>query len=472
MFGFDFGSLSSGLVLALIACLIMTFIFEFVNGFHDTANAVATVIYTKTLKPVYAVIWSGLCNFAGVLFSYYVLGLGAAVKIASLLPVESLMTQSSSQAAAMVLAVLLGAIIWNLGTWYFGIPCSSSHTLIGSLLGVGLVYSTLPENAAHATVNWAEAFKIGQALLFSPLFGFSMAVILMFVLRSVIQSEGKKGLFKEPPSGDNPPPLWIRLILTTTCTLVSFFHGMNDGQKGLGLLMVTLISFMPLNYSLSPKFDPAVAEQKLTTIQQNLPTDVSSTYAPKELKLVFQTIEDLKIDIKTANDVKSRLGIRKRLNILDKNIKTLLEEPNVIPNEAARKIIKKETSSLTTLTHYVPNWAIALISIALGLGTMIGWKRIVVTIGEKIGKRHMTYAEGATAELVAATTIGLASAYSLPVSTTHVLSSGVAGAMVASKGVKNLQRGTIANITLAWVLTLPATILLSGGLYLLFRLFA
>lgn len=472
MFGFDFGSLSSGLIIAFAVVLIMTFAFEFVNGFHDTANAVATVIYTKTLKPVHAVIWSGLCNFMGVLSSSYFLGLGAAVKIANLLPVESLMTQSSSQAAAMVLAVLLGAIIWNLGTWYFGIPCSSSHTLIGALLGVGLVYSTLPENDAHATVNWAKAIEIGQALLFSPMFGFAMAVVLMFVFRSVIQGEGKKALFKEPPSGDNPPPFWIRILLVSTCTLVSFFHGMNDGQKGLGLLMVALISFMPLNYSLSPNFDPSVADQKLTLIQQNLPTDVTSTYAPKELRMVFLTIEDLKTDIKTANDVKSRLGIRKRLNILDKNVKTLLDEPNIITNEAARKIIKKETSSMTALTHYVPNWAIALISIALGFGTMIGWKRIVVTIGEKIGKRHMTYAEGATAELVAATTIGLASLYSLPVSTTHVLSSGVAGAMVASKGVKNLQRGTIANIALAWVLTLPASIILSGGLYLLFRLFA
>ena len=470
MFGSATVSLSSGIWAAFGVCLVMTFFFEFVNGFHDTANAVATVIYTKTLKPVHAVIWSGICNCLGVLFSSYFLGLSVATKIANLLPVEAVLSQSVAQAACMILAVLCGAIVWNLGTWYLGIPCSSSHTLIGAILGVGLVFSTLPENTTHSTVDWAEAVKIAEALLFSPLFGFSLAVLLMFILRSVMQTESRKAIFKRPVV-DKPPPLWIRAILVTTCTLVSFGHGSNDGQKGLGILMLALISFMPLQYALSPKFEAQNADHALTLIQQNLPTDVSSTYAPKELKLVGQNIDDLKQDIKTANDLKSRLNIRKRLGLLTKNINTLLDEPNVISNYEARKIIKNETASLTPLSHYVPNWAIALISIALGLGTMIGWKRIVVTIGEKIGKRHMTYAEGATAEVIAATTIGLATFYGLPVSTTHVLSSGVAGAMVASKGVKNLQRGTIANIALAWVLTLPASILLAGGFYLLFRLF-
>ncbi len=470
MFGLETVSLSSGLWAAFGVCLIMTFFFEFVNGFHDTANAVATVIYTKSLKPVYAVVWSGIWNCLGVLFSSYFLGLTVASKIAGLLPVEAVLSQSTAQAACMIMAVLCGAIVWNLGTWYLGIPCSSSHTLVGAILGVGLVFSTLPENTTHSSVNWAEAVKIGEALLFSPLFGFSLAVLLMFVLRSVIQSGSRKAIFK-PPVDDIPPPLWIRAILVTTCTLVSFGHGSNDGQKGLGVLMLALISFMPLQYSLSPQFEGQNAELALTTIQQNLPTDVESTYAPKELKLVGQNIEDLKQDIKTSTNLKTRLNIRKRLGLLEKNIKTLLDEPNVITNIQARNIIKKETDSLTKLSHYVPNWAIALISIALGLGTMIGWKRIVVTIGEKIGKRHMTYAEGATAEIIAATTIGLATFYGLPVSTTHVLSSGVAGSMVASKGVKNLQRGTIANIALAWILTLPASILLAGGFYLLFRLF-
>jgi phosphate/sulfate permease len=471
MFGLDAATLSTGLMIAFFACLIMTFFFEFVNGFHDTANAVATVIYTKTLQPVQAVVWSGIWNFLGVLFSSW-LGFEVAMKIANLLPVEAVMSQAPAQSAAMVLAALMGAIIWNLGTWYFGIPCSSSHTLIGSLLGVGLVFSMLPENTEKVGVNWSEAIKIGNSLLFSPLFGFSMAIFLMFILRASIRSEGKKAIFKEPQP-DARPPLWIRGILITTCTLVSFFHGQNDGQKGLGLLMVALMTFMPLQYSLSPNFDAAKTQASLTTIQQALPADqINNQFAPKELGKTVETIELLKQDIATANDVKSRLSIRKRINLLTKNVKAILDEPNIIKDQNARSIIKKEVKSLSELTHYVPTWAIALISVALGLGTMIGWKRIVVTIGEKIGKRHMTYAEGATAEIIAAGTIGLSSQFGLPVSTTHILSSGVAGAMVASKGVKNLQKSTITNIALAWVLTLPATIIISGGLYLLFRLFA
>lgn len=465
-----FGSLSSGLAFAFIACMVMVFFFEFVNGFHDTANAVATVIYTKSLEPVQAVVWSGLWNFFGVIVSSY-LGLEVAMKIANLLPVEAIMSQDPSHSAAMVLAVLGGAIIWNLGTWYFGIPCSSSHTLIGSLLGVGLVFSTLPENQAKVGVNWEEATKIGSALLFSPLFGFSMAIVLMFVLRSAIRGE-KKAIFKEPEA-DAKPPLWIRGILITTCTLVSFFHGQNDGQKGIGLLMVALMTFAPMQYSLSPNFDVQKVQTTLSHIQAALPTaDPNNQFAPKELAKTFETIELLKQDIANANDIKSRLSIRKRINILTKNMKTLVAEPNIITDSKMRKEIKEEVKALSNYTHYAPIWAIAMISIALGIGTMIGWKRIVVTIGEKIGKRHMTYAEGATAELIAASTIGLSSQFGLPVSTTHVLSSGVAGAMVASKGTKNLQRGTIANIALAWVLTLPVTVILSGGLYLLFRMFA
>ena len=471
MFGLEVSALSSGLFIVFMLCLVMVFVFEFVNGFHDTANAVATVIYTKTLKPTHAVIWSGFLNFLGVFTSSFI-GFKVAMGIANLLPVESIMLQSAGSSAAMILAVLCGAIVWNLGTWYFGIPCSSSHTLIGSLLGVGLVFSTLPENVTQAGVDWGKAKDIGMSLLVSPLFGFTMAIVLMFILRSSMRTEDKKMIFKEPPA-DERPPIWIRAILITTCSLVSFFHGQNDGQKGIGLLMVALMTFMPLQYSLSPSFDAQKVEQSLSIIQQNLPVgEVNNSLAPKELGQAVKTIEILKGDITNTGDIKARLSIRKRINLLDKDMKKFLDEPNVIKDEAARKAIKHEIKTLTGYTQYVPFWSIMLISVALGLGTMIGWKRIVVTIGEKIGKRHMTYAEGATAEIIAAMTIGLSTYYGLPVSTTHVLSSGVAGSMVASKGVKNLQKGTITSIALAWVLTLPATIILSGAFYLLFRMFA
>jgi PiT family inorganic phosphate transporter len=397
------------------------------------------------------------------------------MKIATLVPIEALMGQTIAQAAAMMLAILLAAVIWNLATWYVGIPCSSSHTLIGSLLGAGMVFSMLPENTHHVGINWAEAGKIGSALLFSPAFGFTMAISFMFILRMLISNKEKRQqLFKEPEP-DAVPPMWIRAILVTTCTLVSFFHGQNDGQKGLGLLLVTLMTFAPLQYALTPDFNADKINKSLTEIQTQLQSkEVAAGLAPKEMAKLSESIELLKQDIAVAqpNDVKSKLNIRKRIGILNKNIKTVLEETNVITDKKAREILKKESKSVGKTTQHVPFWGLICISLALGFGTMIGWKRIVVTIGEKIGKRHMTYAEGATAELIAATTIGLASQFGLPVSTTHVLSSGIAGSMVASKGVKNLQRGTVSNIALAWVLTLPATVLLSGGLFLLFRLFA
>ncbi|MBK8562121.1 MAG: inorganic phosphate transporter [Saprospiraceae bacterium] len=462
LFGIDLG-LSTALIALLIITILIVCIFEFVNGFHDTANAVATVIYSGSLKPTTAVVWSGIWNFLGVITSSYFFGMAVAVKIANLLPVEALMGQDLHHSIAMVISVLVAAIIWNVGTWYFGIPCSSSHTLIGSLLGVGIAFSLMPENVENVGVNWKEASKIGQSLLISPAFGFSMAVVLMFILRQVIKD---KKIFKEPEPGTTPPN-WIRGILIFTCTLVSFFHGSNDGQKGIGLLLIALMTFMPLKFALSPDFQPATANASLTKIYDALPTDV----ALPELSKAKETIEKLQADIAKHDpkSVKERLSLRKRFTILKKNMEALLAVPYVISNEENRKVISHEVKDLGKYTSYVPTWAIVVISLSLGIGTMIGWKRIVVTIGEKIGKRHMTYAEGATAELIAASTIGLASQFGLPVSTTHVLSSGVAGAMVASKGVKNLQGGTIKNIALAWLLTLPVTVILSGLLYFILR---
>ena len=463
--------LATGVAVLFVICIVIVFAFEFVNGFHDTANAVATVIYTGTLKPTQAVVWSGIINFLGVLTSVWLFGMSVAFKIAALLPLEALMDQSLGQAIAMVLAVLIAAVAWNLGTWYLGIPCSSSHTLIGSILGVGMVFSFLPENSKHVGINWEEAAKIGNALLFSPAFGFSMAIVLMFILRSVVKN---KAIFKEPEEGSRPP-VWIRAILITTCTLVSFFHGSNDGQKGVGLLFIILMVFMPLQHALSPEFTPEAAMQTLTNIQAALPNkDQPEADVFKEISKTSETIETLKADIAVLSptDVKGRLAIRKRMSFMIKNLKVLKDEPNAISDASARKVLSKEMKNIEKYTNHIPMWCMIMISLALGLGTMIGYQRIVVTIGEKIGKRHMTYAEGATAELIAASTIGLSSYFGLPVSTTHVLSSGVAGSMVASKGVKNLQSGTIKNIALAWVLTLPATIILSGGFYLLFRLFA
>ena len=459
--------LSTGIAILFILCIFFVCIFEFINGFHDTANAVATVIYTKSLKPVPAVIWSGIWNFLGVIVSSY-WGLKVAMNIANLLPLDALMSGDTMQSVLMIISVLLAAMVWNLGTWYIGIPCSSSHTLIGSLLGVGLAYSMLPGNESNSGVNWAEASKIGKSLLLSPAFGFTMSIVLMFLLRSIVRN---KAIFKEPTE-DSRPPTWIRGILITTCTLVSFFHGQNDGQKGIGLLWIILIVFMPLKFALSPDFDQQRVLTTLSNIQAALPTEeYKSSVFYKEIGITNETIEYLKQDIAQGDmkAIKTRIAIRKRITFLTKNLKVLVDEPNAVEN-SKKRLIKDEISSLDKNVQFIPFWAVLLISLSLGAGTMIGWKRIVITIGEKIGKKHMTYAEGATAELIAASTIGIASQFGLPVSTTHVLSSGVAGSMVASKGIKNLQNGTIKNIVLAWLLTLPVTIVLSGGMFYIFYL--
>ncbi|MFZ5973192.1 MAG: inorganic phosphate transporter [Bacteroidota bacterium] len=456
----------------LVICLVAACAFEFVNGFHDTANAVATVIYTNSMKPWVAVIWSGFFNFLGVLLG----GVGVAMGIVNLLPVESLVDQNVAHSISMVMALLLSAIFWNLLTWYLGIPCSSSHTLIGSILGVGLAYSLLPD-AGAAAVNWSKAKEIGLSLLISPLFGFSMTIILMFLIRSLTKkTEYGDSLFKEPKK-NAPPPLWIRAILILTCTSVSYYHGSNDGQKGVGLVMLILIGIVPAYFALNANVSPASLNGSLIKIEQVINSiDPNPLSEPDKLKLEetkqmsTRLVNELSDKATVASiDKEERFLVRKDIMVMDRNLKDLTAKDEVRISEKDKSLLSKEIKSVRKITDYSPQWAILMISLSLGIGTMIGWKRIVKTVGEKIGKEHLTYAQGASAELVAASTIGLSTNLGLPVSTTHVLSSGIAGSMVASKGIKNLQPETVRNILIAWLLTLPVVMVMSGTLFLLFR---
>ena len=458
----------------LVICLIAACGFEFVNGFHDTANAVATVIYTNSLKPWVAVIWSGAWNFIGVLTG----GIAVAMGIVYLLPVESLVDQTMGQSIAMVMALLISAISWNLITWYLGIPCSSSHTLIASILGVGIAYSLLP-NVNEAAVNWGKTQEIGMSLLISPLFGFSMTIILMFVLRSLTKKTSYgDSLFKEPKK-NAPPPLWIRSILILTCTGVSYFHGQNDGQKGVGLIMLILIGIVPTYFALSDSISPKSLNDSFAKIENVLNVmDPKPLSHPDSVQLIqtkamhARLVSALGSKESVSQIPKNeRFAIRKDIMVMNRNLTDLLDKEELSLSDKDKKILKAELKSVRKITDFAPRWVILLVSISLGLGTMIGWKRIVKTIGEKIGKEHLTYAQGASAELVAATTIGLSSGLGLPVSTTHVLSSGIAGSMVASKGIKNLQGDTVRNILIAWFLTLPVVLIMSGTLFFLFRAF-
>ncbi len=458
--------------LLLILCLVAACGFEFVNGFHDTANAVATVIYTNSLKPWTAVILSGTFNFLGVFFG----GIGVAVGIINLLPVESLVDQNIAHSLSMVMALLISAIIWNLLTWYMGIPCSSSHTLIGSILGVGIAYSFLP-GGNEAAVNWGKAQEIGLSLLISPLFGFSVTIVMMYVMR-VLTKKTKYGevLFKEPKKSA-PPPTGIRALLILTCSSVSFAHGSNDGQKGVGLVMLVLIGIVPSFFALDRTFDPSKLRDPLTKIEVVLDSINTSVLGEADKGKIAETkrlANEILGKVATLSSVdqipkNERFLIRKDVMFIDRNLKSLMGKEEVRISHAETQLIKSEMKKVKGIIDYSPTWVILMIALSLGVGTMIGWKRIVKTIGEKIGKEHLTYAQGASAELVAASTIAVSTYLALPVSTTHVLSSGIAGSMVASKGVKNLQPDTVRNILLAWFLTLPVVLVMSGTLFLLFR---
>jgi PiT family inorganic phosphate transporter len=449
--------LETSLIILLFVSVFFVLLFEFINGFHDTANAVATVIYTKSLKPQSAVVLSGVLNFAGVFFG----GIGVAIGIINLLPIDALLQGDVWFGTAMILALLLSAIIWNFGTWYLGIPSSSSHTLIGAILGVGIAYS-LDMGKGISGINWGKASEVGLSLLLSPMIGLTLAAILMGLLRLTVKN---KKIF-EAPDGDTPPPYWIRAILILTCSGVSFSHGSNDGQKGVGLLMLVLIGILPVHFALNPsnsvkEYQSAFIrfQEKVAILGKEYPSNTFDSIKEESeiLKGIFQKEKLEKADIKDA---------RKNILKLEKDFKEIYKKEPAIEKKA--KAILEEFKQQTT--DFAPTWVIVAIALSLGLGTMVGWKRIVVTIGEKIGKQHLTYAQGASAELIATATIGFSSfVYSLPVSTTHILSSGVAGTMIASHGVRNLQKSTVKSIALAWLLTLPVSIGLSMILYHFFK---
>jgi PiT family inorganic phosphate transporter len=473
--------------LLLFVALLIALGFEFVNGFHDTANAVATVIYTRSLPANFAVVWSGMFNLAGVLWSSGAVAFG----IVSLLPVELILQVGSSAGFAMVFALLIAAIIWNLGTWYFGLPASSSHTLIGSVIGVGVANALLHGRSGTSGVDWDQAVSIGKALLLSPLFGFGLAALLLLLVKYLLPSGIKSQLFAEP-KGDQPPPAWVRGILILTCTLVSFFHGSNDGQKGMGLIMLILIGVVPTTYALNRAMPTSQIAQFETNSQAasavinakaagyNVLGDprpaVTSYVATRAIN--EGTFPSLAVLVKSISDQVTQYGtiakmpadqvsnVRNDMYLASEAIRFLLKDKESDLSAQDVATLNAYKKSLDSATKFIPGWVKIVVAIALGLGTMVGWKRIVVTVGEKIGKTHLTYAQGACAEITAAATIAAADGYGLPVSTTHVLSSGIAGTMSANGS--GLQWSTVRNIAMAWVLTLPAAMILSGTLYFIF----
>lgn len=468
------------------AALLIALAFEFVNGFHDTANAVATVIYTNALEPQVAVVWSGVCNLCGVLLSTGTV----AYAIVALLPVDLILQVSSRAGFAMVFALLTAAILWNLGTWWLGLPASSSHTLVGSIIGVGVANQLVHARSGTSGIDWEQARKVLEALLISPLIGFALAGLLLFASKRMLKSAE---LYRAPANSD-PPPLPIRALLVLTCTGVSFYHGSNDGQKGMGLIMLVLIGTVPTAYALNHGIGPTeiqnfiVASQEAGQIlDKHIDPAASAVANPRAEVTDFVRTRRLNpTTLPALHSLVDSLGREVSANREYKSIPAA-DQPNVrndmyVTSEALR-LMKKTDARRFTQTEwkaleiykaqidrsikYIPDWVKVAVALALGLGTMVGWKRIVITVGEKIGKEHLSYAQGASAELVAAATIFAADKFGLPVSTTHILSSGVAGTMAANGS--GLRMRTVRNIAAGWVLTMPAAAMLSALLYLAFR---
>jgi inorganic phosphate transporter, PiT family len=474
--------------LMLGLALVIALGFEFVNGFHDTANAVATVIYTNSLDPHVAVVYSGILNFVGVLLSSGTV----AFAIISLLPVELILKADRGSGFAMIFALLVAAILWNLATWYRGLPASSSHTMIGSILGVGVAFQLMQGKSGTAGVDWEQVEKVFKALLISPLVGFSAAAVVFLLFKLVARDPR---LF-QAPKGSAPPPLYIRALLILTCGGVSYAHGSNDGQKGMGLIMLILVGTVPTAYALNHAMGAgqvqtfAVASTKAAGVLDHyVDASVGPQDAGAELEKFVSTkkyepgvtvaLREMVIDVRdeaveygTLAGVPQGMhaNVRNQMYLTSETMRLMAKSGGPSMPAADIAVLTDYQGYLTKSTKFIPTWVKVAVALALGMGTMIGWKRIVVTVGEKIGKSRMTYAQGASAELVAMTTILAAGAYGLPVSTTHVVSSSIAGTMAANRS--GLQRATIRNIGMAWVFTLPVAALLSGGLFWAFNLLA
>lgn len=488
-----FEGLSASSGFFLLVALALAVAFEFANGFHDTAIAVATVIYTNSMKPIPAVLWSAFCNFVGVLLSAGAVAYG----IVALLPIDVVLNADSGRCFAMVFALLLSAILWNLGTWYLGLPASSSHTLVGSIMGVGLGNALLStDHSLGEAINWLQAKQTLSSLLISPILGFTGAALLLLLARLFLK---KPNLFKAPENG-KPPPLWIRSLLVCTCTSVSLAHGSNDGQKGMGLIMLILIGILPGAYALNPTVSKSDIHHIVSSAQianialiqrcanEDTPQPTSDYEATEVLKNFLRNngkvseplfgalsfkISNLTQELIKKNDffefpLSERQTLRKNIYLITTSIEKLNKLNRFDDSEELTPLLNLK-EKLDPITRYIPAWVKAIVAFALGLGTMVGWRRITVTLGEKIGKENLTYAQGACAELVAAGTIFAGDRLGLPISTTHVVSSGIAGTMVANQA--GLQMRTVRNILLAWVFTLPACIFLGAGTFSVILLF-
>jgi len=452
----------------LIFCLVMVVLFEATNGFHDAANAVATVIYTKSLKPFQAVLLSGVMNFTGVLVG----GIAVAYAVVELLPAEVLSPPSGGPAVGMLVALFLAALSWNLLTWWFGLPNSSSHCLIGALIGIAIGNAFIHQRSLHDGVHWSQLWIVLEGLALSPLLGFVLAGALYFAIRKTIHDPH---LYE--PTGDHPPVWWMRSILIATCSGVSLAHGTNDGQKSIGLIMLTIIGLMPASFALNPRASdglhdlPGIVRLAEPLVERYGDDQKGQALAAlgKLARSSGLTVEPAKPGAPEAGLALTSADARRKSNVRDDvyqviaQLKQVEEHPDA--SKSDKEAAKKTRAALERIVEYAPWWVRILSAVCLGIGTMIGYRRIVTTLGERLGKIHLTPAQGAATEIVSTVLIGLAGFTGLPVSTTHIVTSGIGGTMVASGA--GLRWKMLSRIVIAWLITLPVTIIVAAGLYTL-----
>ncbi|HEX4241682.1 MAG TPA: anion permease [Steroidobacteraceae bacterium] len=470
---------ASTLAFGLLAfALVMVILFEATNGFHDAANAVATVIYTRSLQPGQAVVLSGVLNFVGVLVG----GISVAYALVELLPAEVLSPPDGGPAVAMLVSLFIAALTWNIGTWWFSLPNSSSHCLIGSLIGIALGNAFARQRSLIQGVHWAQLWKVLEGLALSPVLGLVLAGGLYFLCRKSLHDPN---LYQ--PATERPPVWWMRGILILTCSGVSFAHGTNDGQKSIGLIMLTFIGIFPATYALNPDSHTSIrdlpalmreAEPLIRAYGNDQKQQALAAAATIESQAAAAADADAGAAAQSGKPARAagrlepgplspraraRSAVRGDVYRVISQLESAQERKGI--SAADKSQAKSLARRLGGTVEYAPWWVRLLSALCLGIGTMIGYKRIVTTLGERLGNAHLTPAQGASAEIVSAVLIGTAGFTGLPVSTTHIVTSGIAGTMVASGA--GLRFGMISRIATAWVLTLPFTILVSGGLYYL-----
>lgn len=462
-----FAPSSAVIVAMLVVCLVMVLAFEASNGFHDSSNAVATVIYTRSLEPVQAVVLSGLMNLVGVLVG----GISVAYALVEILPPDVLTPPDGAPAVPMLVSIFASALFWNVLTWAFAVPNSSSHCIIGALIGVACADALIHSRNVGRSVDWQQIATVLKGLAVSPLLGFLIAGGLYLALRLVV----RHGHLLVPPGQGERPIWWLRALLVTTCTTVSFAHGTNDGQKSIGLIMLTIIGLLPATYALNPNAAPqlsalpshAAQAQPLIAAygndQKNRAVAAAQALEHAEPQLAREVAELHARGPARDGERVTRSKLRGDVYDVAAQLKYVSERRDV--PDGARHEASTLVSSVSQPVEYAPWWVRVLSAICLGAGTMVGYRRVVRTLGERLGRQQMTPGQGACAELVGSLLIGTAGFTGLPVSTTHIITSGIAGTMAASgQGVRG---GMITRIVLTWVVTLPVTAALSGVLFYL-----